>query len=327
MSPCLVFNHHSLPYDRAEHGAEAMGEFLRICIRGHQLGLNFVLVDETVDRNWFRVELAQGYCFQDWHESNKSNEKARDLIRAFRSIATRQPLFSTDDFDKGVLGFDVRLVDSNLSYAALRAAIWHESPLVSFPTRYPWDTSPVKIFCENLNDIGDIQQEDGEITNLYSEKVLDTQEKKLRSLLSSKILKGKELLAEWNKLFPFLIHCGRVREQLSSWYHSPTVMAQVKESLAVLNSCAQQWKASGYGVYSNKHLRDLGLNHEVSGESLTVSNNPALRKQRKFWLPSGTKEYFENHIKLTKGFRIYFLMHHTTHNVYVSYIGKHLDLS
>jgi len=73
-------------------------------------------------------------------------------------------------------------------------------------------------------------------------------------------------------------------------------------------------------------LRNEGLSHKVSSESESVGNDPSLRKLREFWLPNGYKAYFENHIKIARGYRIHFFPNKETKSIYVGYIGKHLKL-
>jgi len=229
MSSCLVFNHHSLPYDQIAEAAAAVPEFLRICVRGQRLGLNIVLVDSTVDISWFRVQLAPDYFWQDWYNKNINDGNVRDMIRAFRSIVTRQPFFSHNDMAYGVGLFDVRLVDDNLSYNALRAAAWHNTHIVGFPTRAPWDASPIAVIKESLVDNGEIQLDNLSVINLYSVAILGSVEFSIRNERSAMVRTGKELATNWKELFQHLTLCGKAQEQLASWSHHLSVLSQVKD--------------------------------------------------------------------------------------------------
>jgi hypothetical protein len=62
----------------------------------------------------------------------------------------------------------------------------------------------------------------------------------------------------------------------------------------------------------------------VSGESKNVKNNPKLKKERIFFLPNGTKQFFEKHIKLSGGFRLHFYPDETQKKIYIGYVGPHL---
>jgi hypothetical protein len=70
MTPCLVFNHHSLPFATVNDADNAIPDFFKVCIRSQNVGLATIIVDGIVDRNWFRLELAEGYFWQDWHGKN-----------------------------------------------------------------------------------------------------------------------------------------------------------------------------------------------------------------------------------------------------------------
>lgn len=155
MTSCIVFNHHSLPFAAVVDADAALPDFLRICIRSQNVGLAAVLVDESIDSDWFRLELAPNYFWQDWHGQNQYDDNKKDLIRAFRSIATRQPFFSMEDLDEGADLFEVSFAGDS-SFSALCAAAWHEAPLASMPTRSPWLNSLLQVEITVLDDEGEL---------------------------------------------------------------------------------------------------------------------------------------------------------------------------
>jgi len=72
------------------------------------------------------------------------------------------------------------------------------------------------------------------------------------------------------------------------------------------------------------------MNFVNENYSLNISpeSQPTLRKfgyQRRFKLPNGTRETFEFHIK-TGNLRLHFYPDNNTHEIYIGYIGKHLDI-
>lgn len=324
MTSFIVFNHHSLPFDSREEADRSVPEFLKICIKAQNIGLYTVLVDDIVDKSWFRVKLAPHYFWQEWFQKNQQNEN-RDLIRAFRSVATRQPLFNTEDIQEGSGLFEVSF-ENDPSYSALHAAVWHEAPLTSFPTKYPWITSPLEVEVKTLNEAEEITVSKNSILNFYSMNVIEQEVNQLLELRNSLIESGKALFNQRVQLFPNLIFCGSSQQQLISWSASNTILSQVKESLTALNTFCNLWKDQTYTCYSAELLREVGLNHRVSGESDTVLNNPRLKSEREFWLPEGRKELFEHHIKLSNGFRLHFFPNKITKSIYVGHIGHHLKL-
>ncbi len=328
MSQYLVFNHHSLPFDSKEQALLAIPDFIRICSKGENLGLVVILVDETIDAKLYRVQLANGYCLQDWYNQAKHHNEDREIITAFLSVVTRtrQPFFVQDDRDAGVELFDVHLPNDKNVFSALRAAAWHESPIVSFPTRKPWHESPINIIISTLDDSGNITDSEGDIVNIYSMKVLDTHKATFQKKQLSIIQTGKDIINKKNTPYKSICICENAEKQLLSWCHSQIIFNQVKESLCILNVFAEKWKGGEFSDYSHGKLRGLGLNHQVSGESESVRQNPDFRKKREFYLPDGNKVFFENHIKLSNGFRIYFYNDNNDKSIYVGYVGKHLPL-
>lgn len=324
MTSCLVFNHHSLPFATANDADNAIPDFLKVCIKSQNVGLATIIVDETVDRDWFRLELAEGYFWQDWHGKNQHGE-SRDIIRAFRSLATRQPFFSTEDIEDGVDLFEVSLND-DISFSALRAAAWHEAPLASLPTRAPWLSSPLQVTVETLDEAGEVFSRLLDILNFYSLKRFENEVAALREQRNSLVKSGKELLEKQEQFFPNLTFCGTAPQQLNTWSASKTILEQVKESLSSLNIFCEKWADGTYQSYRHEFLRDVGLNHRVSGESETVMNDKRLKGQREFWLPEGRKEVFENHVKLSNGYRLHFFLENQTKHIYVGHIGPHLKL-
>ena len=323
MTSCIVFNHHSLPFDAIEDAEECVPNFLKLCLMAGNIGFSTIIIDEHIDSNWFRLELVPNYFWQDWYKKNKT-DKNRDVIRSFLSIATRQPLFSIDDLREGVDLFEVSFEDKQFS--ALRAAAWNEAPLVSLPTHPPWIDSPLLVKVTELDDAGELSARQFSILNFFSLHSFENERKNLLNQRNSLISSGRVLLANQATLFPNLVFCGNTVQQLNSWSASKTILNQVKESLTSLNTFCEKWVSGTYVNYSHEALRKVGLNHRVSGESETVINNQRLRSQREFWLPEGRKEIFESHVKLSNGYRLHFYPDNNLKHIYIGHIGPHLRL-
>ncbi len=324
MSGVLILNHHSLPFQSIDSADEFVPEFLKICIRCKNIGLNTILLDNSIDASWFRLELCEGYFWQDWY--NRFNDETnKDLCRAFRSIQTSQPYFSMDDINNNIVLFEVEYQGST-QYDALKAACWHDAPITSFPTSLIWEDSPLQIFIRMLEQNGELNEEKDDIRNFYSLAVYESIESVFLSERNDLLKKAADLYNQWGFLFPNLQYCGKVQEQLLNWSQKDSIFSQVVESLTILNKFSQKWKEGNIGSYSHEILREIGLNHQVSGESDSVINNATLRKQREFYLPVGVKKFFENHIKLTNGYRIHFYPDLDSKTLFIGYIGKHLKL-
>jgi hypothetical protein len=324
VSEVLIFNHHCLPFQSIDSADDSIPEFLKICIKCKNIGLNTILLDFSIDASWFRLELLKGYFWQDWY--NKYNDEVnKDLCRAFRSIQTTQPFFSMDDFNNDIDLFEVEY-QSSTQYEALKAACWNDAPIASFPTALIWKDSPLQVSIRKLNKNGDLNEEQDKIRNFHSLAIYEAIETTLLSERNELLKKATDLYNQWGFLFPNLQYCGKVQEQLIHWSHKDSILSQVVESLTILNSFSERWKDGNIVYYSHEKLNEIGLNHQVSGESDSVRNNITLRKQREYYLPDGVKRFFENHIKLTNGYRIHFYPDSDTKTIFIGYIGKHLKL-
>lgn len=320
----LVFNHHSLPFDTVREAEESVPDFLKICLKLNRIGLTAILVDESVDCHWFGLQLADNYFWRDWYNKYRQG-LYRDLVRAFRGIATRQPLFSMEDDEQGADLFEVTFKD-DVSYSALRAAAWHEAPLVGMPTRSPWIESPLIVRVEQLDVAGEILIQQMDILNFYSFDNFESRLTELSKQLNESLCSGRELFENCERLFPHLTLCGDAPQQLRGWSAGKAILDQIKESFAYLNMFCEKWIEGAYVSYQHEFLREVGLNHQVSGESKSVRENQNLISLRTFWLPEGRKENFENHIKLGNGYRIHFFVEHGAKRIYVGHIGPHLRL-
>jgi hypothetical protein len=323
MSLALVFNHHSLPFSSRRVAADNLPEFMKICLKANIHGYSTVLVDESIDKKWYRIELSPGFFFQDWLQRNRTSKV--DLIRAFRSITTRQPFFNQTDIDNNVELFEVSFAGSN-NYSALRAAAWHEAPMVSFPTNPPWLKPKLNVCIRTLDENSHCVSSQAEIVNLFSHDKLESEFNELIQKRNAEIESGKDLLSDFSQLFPGLRLCGKAESHLACWSASQNLLQQVTESLAALNRFSEKWANDEFADYSHENLNNSGLSRQVSGESETVRNNKKLRKQREFFLPTGIKVFFEKHVKLTKGYRIHFYPCNQEKIIYIGYIGPHLKL-
>ncbi len=284
-----------------------------------------ILIDQSVDSSWFRLELAPGYFWKNWHDQHQTGTD-RDIIQAFRSIATQSPLFNSNDMTDGADLFEVSF-NGNSDYNTVRVAAWHEAPLISFATRYPWDISPLKISIVRMNPkTAVIVNESGEIQNFYDystfSNYLPTLLERHNALLSS----GREIVNNFHDSYPGISLCGKAIQQLNNWSGSPTILNQVKQSLNRLNQFTNEWHNGIFKSYNCEFLRKLGLSFQVSDESESVKNSPRLRREREFWLPSGCKKFFKHHIKLSLGYRLHFYPDDESKKIYIGYIGPHLKL-
>ena len=325
VSNFLVFNHHSLPFALLAQAQAAMPDFLRICAKAMLLGRDTILIDQTQDSHWFRIELAPGYTWQNWYDQVPKQDGLHEQIQVFRSIATRQPLFSEVDIQAGVDMYEVWQTDQTEAPFALLAACWHEAPLLSFPSSARWQVPLYRMQIRTLDVHGNLQNTDADITNICTLAALDAVSAHWQEEHDAALKSGRDLWFDRARRFPHLIFCGKTETQLCGWRQSETVFNQVKQALTVMEQFTVSWQAKEIADYGHEALRDCGLPYRVSGESESCGKNGKRRGERTFYLPTGKPEYFENHVKLANGWRIHFFPDTATRSIHIGYIGSHLS--
>lgn len=302
-----------------------MPDFLKTCVAAKNHGFNTIRVDASVDKSWHGLALADGYHWRDWYREHDNSSNV-DMLRAFRSIATQSPLFNPDDFAENVELFEVTFLGDS-HHEALRAAAWHESPLVSFDSGLPWSTSPLTVMVNEIQpESGELESREGAILNFHTFQIFQQHLPSLIQARNAGITSGRELVQRLAEVYPGVELCGKALQQLNSWSASPTLLDQIKDPFAVMSQFARSWATQDGLCYHSDSLRENGLSFQVSGESLSVSQNPKLRKEREFYLPSGHKEFFEQHVKMSSGYRLHFYPDQNQRCFFVGYVGPHLRL-
>lgn len=120
------------------------------------------------------------------------------------------------------------------------------------------------------------------------------------------------------KLFPSLILCGEVKNQIEQ-IGASGYFNQIVDKLKIFNEAVDNWKEGSF------NYNDINANYalRISPESASTMNRYG--NERRFSLPNGGTELFELHIK-TGDLRFHFFPDNITKKVYVGYIGVHLSI-
>lgn len=150
MSQVLIFNHHSLPFDSLSSARAAVPEFIHVTLHCSRYGYNLLLLDESIDPDWFQMQLAPGYVWRNWYDEACSDSDLKEVVRAFRSLKTRQPLLTATDLKK--IGFckEVGLKGDSTGLPALLACHFYGSFLISFPSCEKWKKSELQAWVHDL---------------------------------------------------------------------------------------------------------------------------------------------------------------------------------
>jgi hypothetical protein len=123
----------------------------------------------------------------------------------------------------------------------------------------------------------------------------------------------------WNKrekLFPNLIMCGQVQNQINLIGNSG-YFNQIIEKLKEFNLAVSDWKTGNFSYREINNCYALRISPE---SDITMSR---YGNERICQLPNGGTDFFELHIK-TGDLRFHFLPDNKSKKVYVGYIGPHL---
>ncbi len=329
MTLALVFNHNSLPYQNIETAQQAAAQFIKLTLAcRHRFGFELILVDTAIDHSWFGVELATGYYWREWFEWAKRQSELRDLVRAFRTLQTRQPMLLPADAAHIEYTTDVGLPDSNAGLKTLQAAYWYQTFLLSFPTSAPWNQALIDVWVEELSsEKDDVVRYTTQIKNLFDDTSLVTHGNDLQILRDQRLQAGRDIWENQEIFFPVLhLLDNPLGSQLRHWSHRSDVLNKAKEALQAMNEFVVRWQAGEFTDYRHEYLQGCGLSAEISGESASIANDARKRNEREFWLPDGRKVFCEHHVKLPDGFRLHFYPCSARKTIYVAYLGPHLSL-
>lgn len=191
--------------------------------------------------------------------------------------------------------------------------------ILNLRTNYSWCLERQNYICQKFDDNNNFTSYEKELIQLSTIEDLPLLLDYNKCVSYKQISSGQDLWEKWEILFPNLIKCFNVKHCL---YENPEKnhIDKIIEQLDYL----QQYFSNNNEIFSFEKLKLLGL--DVSDESISVKNDPNLKKYRLFRLPNGDDKYFFYHLKFYGKFetRIYFLPTEKNSKCYIGYIGKHL---
>lgn len=270
-------------------------------------------IDEIIfPETLFSIPIFDNYSLSQWLFDTSVPMSKRQYMKRFLDKYRR--FYSQKDIDGD---FCITLGEQEYSAIGCTFALEHDQILLSLPTYEIWENESVQGKYTTLDEFGETVTSNRCMENIYTSMAEDQIVKFQRKKFISGISSGQDLWEKREKLFPNLVFCENVKEQLfvdSEKYHIDAVMKRLERF--------QEYFASCNGTYNPK---DLGMGART--ESETVQNDRKLKKLRRFRLPNGKEEFFFDHIGFTgkyTGARIHFLPDAKNKKCYIGYIGKHL---
>lgn len=284
-------------------------EFATFC---QKLNSTNIVDDIVFPSDLYSTSFYNGYGISQWLFDKNVSQQHRQFLKRF--------------LDKYRNYFDINSTEGEYSVSidgeehnsiGCAFALERDHTLFSLATHDFWKSNSISGSYSFLNQDEDFQIESRTIgninTNTPESDVVNFQRERILEGISS----GQDLWESRKKLYPNLIFCDNVKDQL---YHD----SEKFHILAVMKRL--QHLQNYFSQYHEKYDPDE-LGFDARTESQTVKTNSDLRDKRKFRLPDGTEKYFFDHIgfagKYSAG-RIHFLPDCENQCCYVGYIGQHL---
>lgn len=257
------------------------------------------------------IELAPGYPVARWRNDSTVNREERSF---FRTLTAKAP-FWTDVAEKIKNDFDLSQVWHQGEEAkGLGFAVVIDALTVSVISKACWDCTRLELEVRRLDENEDLIEERLEIVHASRSNHVQEHADWINNRIRSKVRDGLELWNRKDELFPNLILCEAVGEQLQSLGAENPILQLVKNRLSELEDYCNSWTEEAFDPNS---LRNVSL------ESQVTLQNPKYSKERTFLCPDGKERVFSWHAKLSFGWRIYFLPNEQR-KLIIGYVGCHL---
>lgn len=292
-----------------EEAREKINQFVKL-IHSISTFSNFEGVIATADI--YSFAFSPYYGIQEWLKDPYVQGSYKQFFRTI--YGKRCSYIAPNDF---VNEFEVEMDNEKFISIGCLAACEMKEYIISLETHKIWENIKVNGTLKKISEDAEYEIiKDQVISNLSRNDHLNHVEKMLLDQSFSNITSGQDLWESREALFPNLIFCNSVKDQLyndSEKFHIGQIIKKLKRM--------QEYFSEYNGAY-NPNI--LGLDARTESES--VKNTPELKEQRLFLKPDGTKAYFYNHVGFTGKYcgRIHFLPDDVNKLCFIGYIGKHL---
>lgn len=342
----FIFNDLSLPFADKFEVQKHIKHFADIFSKAEPYTPTVLRLPDHLGDNLLTLELAADYRLADWlynpldftveelvrihNEGNNLSEEElkerqydiNDLRTRIKSLITYSPLiFETDDKEvqdeNDDSEFTLEIDDRVCNAQGLGAAYLLESIAISFLSSDFWERHEFTVNQMHLTE--DAEEQQLEPIARHAATVLNFEQhiEWLNEQREDTLKQGEDLWEQRETILPSLILCPEVEGHLKK-FGSSLDFTRALDRLQKLNQYVGDLKSNRLG---DKTYADYGL--RVSGESkLTMDNYGNLRK---FRLPNGRREIFEDHIKIGGSLRIHFWVDNNR-IFYIGYVGVHLRI-
>lgn len=305
----MILNELSLKNINNENDMiKKMTDFLGLCkkLRNENNDNEFYYSEDIFYANWNK----DIYTISDWLKSDKVSRREKQY---FRTLINRSNIIIKNDFLENEL-FVVNDSGESLSFIGGLVSYELDSYIVSLLTEKIWENFIVTAKYVSIEN----EDEEVKIKNCSLDAHIEQITKIKRVQQGIIVSSGKELWEKREILYPHLIFCVEVKEQLKDI----RIKAHIRNVMKRIQILEDYFSAFDGKFDKNK------VGGDCRDESFSVKSNPELREYRKFKLPykDGEAAYFYWHINFPGDYpgRIHFLPDVENKKGIIGYIGKHL---
>jgi hypothetical protein len=268
----------------------------------------------AVSEDVYAFQVSADYNIYNWLSDPSVRKEDKMFYKTFQN--QRYVNINSDDYV--LSSFEIGLGDR--TYEGLGCLVAYEvnELLLSLKTQDLWESDIIKGNYSTLDPETESIYVDEEktIRNISSISHFENVEISLLSDTAEIISSGQDLWEKREYLFPNLIFCESVKDQLYKYpqkFHIDQIIKKLQGLQRYFSECSE--------VYDPKKL---GL--DARSESETVKTDKHLKSMRLFTKPDGTNDYFFDHIGFSGCFcgRIHFFPDTRNKACFIGYIGPHL---
>ncbi len=304
----LYFNELSIKQtDHPETAKQWMNNLMMVYKSVSEKGFK----DLRTTENFASELLAPNYTISHWLVDKSVDSVSQSL---FRSIALKYPFIENNLDKKNDGGSKLYEFKYNGRIAkGLGAACLFNSLAISLDNNPEWNRFSIMINVNAVSDEEtDMTETDEEVKHCSKLEHLDQLKDWIGNLKKLSIPNGKLLWLKRKELFPHLIFCESVQDQVSSLNSSHPEFKQIIKRLFELEDYCSQWENGSF--YTDT------MPSRITLESDSRINE--FKDQLTILCPDGKNRLFSFHSRFTPGAgRIYFAPDNDKKICYVGYIG------
>ncbi len=269
---------------------------------------------------FYQIKLTRDYTIAQWLNDSGVDRDERLYIK---TLTTKYPYLENFAPIEGVTPVELMDVYYNDQRAeGFRYAYWMDALAISFLSNSQWDRAIIEgLVLQYMEPESDeITEEMICIPHASKPEHVDTHREWISHRVQDSIHDGTDIWYRREELFPALIFCESVRQQLRQIHSSHPLLRQVKERLQELQRYCDHWDS---GPFDPSQSLIKGRPRTESQATLQQYGN-----FRTFLCPDGHRRIFTWHISLNPGsWRLYFFPLESTRKIIIGYIGPHLPIA